>query len=305
MYLASRNSKVKRKIENEDQDEVYYIHEFKRAHLEPEVKSKQLHQPKPSILVKSDEIGYLKPLKPSNLKLFDMCLRFIAENLEHVDTLNGFPEHIGHLLLDECVQISKFDSDKSPNSFRCFKMFTDAYSYCMIDALNLANQSNLLRDLKSIISTCSLTSLDLSNCDLIEFDDLNLILQESLNTLEYLNLSNNKLDANYVKKLTLAQRLNYSNYAKLKRIDLSENFKLKSIDLICNYFEKFPNLNEIYLSKSVDDLINESKLTLFKLCKCNHVNNNNLKTTNTGWIENISIEKLISSKKCVNSSQGK
>ena len=91
----------KRKTES-NSEEIYYIHEFKRAHIEPLFdyrRAKHLkiasHSFKTCQYIHEKESA-LKPTE--SLKLFDMCLRFIASNLEYVDSLVGFPDQIGHLL---------------------------------------------------------------------------------------------------------------------------------------------------------------------------------------------------------------
>jgi hypothetical protein len=90
---------TKRKIEY-DSDEIYYIHEFKRAHIEPLFgfgrSAKHSITKVPPFLKTCDEEAVLKPTE--SLKLFDMCLRFIASNLECVDSLTGLPDQIGQLL---------------------------------------------------------------------------------------------------------------------------------------------------------------------------------------------------------------
>lgn len=298
MYLSNRNNK--RKIDTEDSDDVYYIHEFKRAHLVTSKATKTQQIP----IGNEQQIAVLKPTP--KFKLFDMCLRFIATNLENVETLVEFPSQIGVLLFNECQQINKFNADESIYALKCFKMFTTAYPDYLIESLNLNQQSKLLVEIAPIISVCTINKLDLSDCDLSTQTDFNLVtfLKESAHSLEYLNLSKNKIDETFIKKFTLPQRLNYTMLTRLKVLILSHNYKLKASSII-KHFHRYPKLNEIHLSQLKDDYHTESNTNPYKVCQCNTTTSDLVSITNSGWISNLKLESLISNKMQLNSTQGK
>jgi hypothetical protein len=283
------NYRTKRKIDPET-SEIYYIHENKRIHFDSIKLTNECRNNGTETL---NESGLLKPSNNNNFKLFDMCLTFIATNLEHVDSLIGFPSQIGLLLFKECVKISKF------NSPSCLIKFARAYPDLLIESLNLSSSinDNILQHMSPLITICCLKKLDLSSCNLNELNNFDLIsnLKESSCSLEYLNLANNKLDENFIRKLTIPQRVNSLNFIKLTHLNLSHNYKLKSFQyLIEKYFTRFKSLNEIYFSC----LKNEQQISIekdycsdFKLCKC--LLNNNI-IENNGWISYLTFKSLLS-----------
>ncbi len=289
------NYRTKRKIDPET-SEIYYIHENKRIHFDSI--NKLTNECRNNVTETQNESGVLKPSSKNNFKLFDMCLTFIATNLEHVDSLIGFPSQIGLLLFKECVKINKF------NSPSCLIIFARAYPDLLIESLNLSSSSinnNILQHVSPLITICCLKKLDLSSCNLNELNNFDLIsnLKESSCSLEYLNLANNKLDENFIRKLTIPQRVNSLNFIKLTHLNLSHNYKLKSFQyLIEKYFCRFKSLNEIYFSC----LKNEQQISIkeedycsdFKLCKC--LLNNNI-IENNGWISYLTFESLLSQEK--------
>ena len=286
------NYRSKRKIDHETSEIFYYIHENKRMiHFDSIKLTNECRNNGTETL---NESGLLKPSNNNNFKLFDMCLTFIATNLEHVDSLIGFPSQIGLLLFKECVKISKFSS---PN---CLIKFARAYPDLLIESLNLSSSinNNILQHVSPLISICCLKKLDLSSCNLNELNSFDLIsnLKESSCSLEYLNLANNKLDENFIRKLTIPQRVNSLNFIKLTHLNLSHNYKLKSFQyLIEKYFTRFKSLNEIYFSclKNEQQQISIEKdcCSDFKLCKC--LLNNNI-IENNGWISYLTFKSLLS-----------
>ncbi len=62
--------------------------------------------------------------------------------------------------------------------------------------------------------------------------NLNRMLQNSQQSLEYLDFSDNDLDINFLSKFTISQRLNSTDFDKLECIDLSYNYKLKNLNLL-------------------------------------------------------------------------
>lgn len=239
-----------------------------------------------------------------------MCLRFIASNLECVDSLTGLPDQIGQLLYKECERLEKFNSKEySPDSTqKCLLKFATAYPDSLIESMNLSFKSNqFLFQLKPIISVCFIKRLDLTACNLnqlcngeneSERIDLIEILKESACSLEYLNLSSNKLDENFVKKFTLTQRLGCLNFIRLFCVDLSKNYKLKSIDLNKYFNKKYESLNEIYISrlKTDEKEVNAKNAhESFRLCECKQLDKNQ-SIKNSGWISSLPLEKLTSFK---------
>ncbi len=214
------------------------------------------------------------------------------------------------ILFKECERLEKFNSKEySPDSTqKCLLKFATAYPDSLIESMNLSFKSNqFLFQLKPIISVCFIKRLDLTACNLnqlcngeneSERIDLIEILKESACSLEYLNLSSNKLDENFVKKFTLTQRLGCLNFIRLFCVDLSKNYKLKSIDLNKYFNKKYESLNEIYISrlKTDEKEVNAKNAhESFRLCECKQLDKNQ-SIKNSGWISSLPLEKLTSFK---------
>ena len=312
--ITNTNAAKKRKYEhvhnpqddnesnNEFKNNLFYVYDAKKKRL-----CSNFNIPKQILKIKQDVdsndlVDYvLKPVDNKNIKLFDMCLRFIAENIENVDSLVGFPSQIGELLFNECIRINKFDShlNKSNKTTKSnLNLFADAYPDMLIESINLSNINKFeFLNFQSILSQCLIKNLDISNVKLNEIfqnDELTLcdLLKSSSTSLIYLNLSNNDLDEDFLKKFTLPQRLNYVNFEKLTTIDLSSNNRIQfSQNLIKKYFNKFDSLNEIIITHSLNDTKNfNNKDDVFRICNCIHQQPIGL--SNTGWISKLPIDKL-------------
>jgi hypothetical protein len=277
-YKSNRGEK--RKLSSTDDLDFFYIYDTKRYRLWP-----KLHQSKNT--PESTEFKNFSCTGKTK-KLFDICLRFIANHVEWVESFEKFPSLIAHQIFSECISIGRFDlkNIKNQSAINCIlRLFAQTYPDELASSLNLANNYRLFKMISESINFFSLKTVDLSNCDLnasengIRFIDL---FERSLNSLEVLNLSDNSLDDEFVAKFTLPQRLNLKTFSKLTLIDLSQNRKLTSTCL--NYFYKYPKLNEVVLSfeKAASICKNGAK---FQLCKC--ASNDLYEIKNIGWIKPI------------------
>ena len=235
-------------------------------------------------------------LRPtSGLRLFDMCLMFVGEHVECVEHFKGFPSLIGSIIFNECIKLEKFNAEKSASSLiqTILLRFANDYPNLLINSINLSGQSKeLLLFLKPILAICSIIEINLSDCKLNEikeeFTMLN-VLANSRSKLEYLNLSNNKLDGDFLQKFTVPQRLQTTDFSELTCLDLRENYKLKSLDFL-KYLTKFNKLNQVYLSVPKDETI-DKPFYGFQQCKCNKPLKANI--NKAGWFEKICLDKLI------------
>lgn len=264
----------KRKFDDDDQENDlnhFYVYDSKRRLLKSNL----------NLTNQSNAKSVDSSLKPigSNIRLFDMCLTYVATHMECVDSLVGFPDQIGHLLFAECIRQRKFDATQ-PNAsgdvIRCIDLFANSYEF--MSSLNLSRKSLQIIDLCGrIIRNSKLDHLDLSGTQFIQSKEFNLfaVLESSESSLIALNLSDCNLDEDFVRALTLRQRIEQANFSNLVYLDLSLNYKLIKHwhDRILNYFSKYPHLNTIVFGvyrDDADDLAN--KLTpsssLYKLCKC-------------------------------------
>ena len=121
--------------------------------------------------IKRFETG-LKPTR--SLKLFDMCLEFIATNVEHVDHFRHFPELIGELIFKECARLNKFNSLNYPSEtiLKSLLLFADGYPRSLIESIDLSVKSKeQILQLESVLSICELRRLIMKNTKLNEITD--------------------------------------------------------------------------------------------------------------------------------------
>lgn len=303
--LDSIHQKSNHETIDQNEENFYYIYESKKRNLTSNLRIKPTKFQAES---KEDEtLSFsLKPCSSERIRLFDMCLNFIALHLNLVDSLVGFPSIVGEDLFKECVKCSKFNSEN-----RNLSLFADAYPEYLIKSINLSAKPSIFTSLVPIIEKCFIKQLDISNCNLnmlLTENNLNLseILKNSAEFLEYLNLSSNQLNETFIQKFTLPQRVHLIDFQKLNEINLSKNLELNSGTIFQRYFLKFKNLSKISISCSKASKSDAN--FKFKVCSCSALE---LITLNSGWISNIALDKLDSKldkvkdkNELINSSQG-
>ena len=124
------------------------------------------------------------------------------------------------------------------------------------------------------------------------------ILENSTKSLEELDLSENNIDEDFLKKITIPQRLGYLDFISLTKINLSKNYGVKPFKFL-KYFSKFSKLNQISISVFKDDLkiheLNKDYLEYgYIICKCK--SQGSISIDNIGWISALNINNLISNK---------
>ena len=237
-----------------------------------------------------------------------MNLRYLSCFLNFIST-----QKIGELLFNESVKCGKFDCNSNSTIVikRCLNLLAYAYPHEFIHRLNLRSKDEFLF-LSPIIKKClNITHLDLSSSDLNDIlndSDSNLVdmLKASASQLESLNVSNNNLGDNFVKKFTLPQRLLLVNFAKLTRLNLSHNPDVRLHVEMVNNLKKFPLLNEIIMDKNQLSDLNHQDFYGLNACVCDTDLVNRLQFENSGWISKIKIQSLISNKisTCLDTTEG-
>jgi hypothetical protein len=261
-----------------DSTELYFVYESKRRVLWSNLKFNEIN----------DDYTITKKNTGSNdLKsLFKICLTLIAKNIEYVENFIDFPSQIGHVIFKECVEIGRFSFNETTckKEEQSLKLFAQAYPDLMAKSLNLNSNPILFSYLSNVMRLCCMTFLNLSNCDLMENNlNLNEILKNSMPSLEVLSLSNNNLDHEFVKKLTLSQRLKLSDFSSLRMVDLTGNFKLQPVYL--KYFSNYKNLSEIFLSVDRLKEYKSSNHDEFCICSCGFKDFGEI--INEGWLEKV------------------
>ncbi|XP_062920028.1 leucine-rich repeat-containing protein 42 isoform X2 [Mobula hypostoma] len=183
-------------------------------------------------------------LRYSPKSLFDGVLAFIADNIQHVDSLIGFPEQIAEKLFTAVEARKKF-VDPSTSAKALF-IFSEAYGSLVLQSLCLRERFMLVSEkLKEIQSFRGLKCLDLSSCKLGDDHELlRHLTSESLVSLVLLYLRDNGLSDCGLQRMTAPVRVMRKGLGNLEVLDLSGNPKISGRGLlyVC-CFTKLRSLN--------------------------------------------------------------
>ncbi|KAG9264727.1 leucine-rich repeat-containing protein 42 [Astyanax mexicanus] len=155
--------------------------------------------------------------------LLDISLHFIADHIEHVDSLVGFPEEMAHRLFVAAEEKQKF-SDSS-TSARALQVFSEAYGELMLKSLCLRDRGLLVSErLEEIQVFYQLESLDLYGCRLGDDHDIfRHITSEAFSRLVRLFLGDNCLSDKGLQRLTAPVRVMKKGLENLQQLDISRN----------------------------------------------------------------------------------
>ncbi|XP_043076580.1 leucine-rich repeat-containing protein 42 isoform X2 [Puntigrus tetrazona] len=137
--------------------------------------------------------------------LFDISLQFIADHVEHVDSLVGFPEQMADKLFSAAEERHKFTEPHTAP--RALQVFCEAYGELVLRSLCLRNRNLLISErLEEIRQFQGLESLDLYGCSLVK-----------------LFIGANCLSDAGLQRLTAPVRVMKKGLENLQLLDLSEN----------------------------------------------------------------------------------
>ncbi|XP_020655294.3 leucine-rich repeat-containing protein 42 [Pogona vitticeps] len=191
-------------------------------------------------------------LRYSVKSLFSIVLSYVADNINHVDSLNGFPEQIAEKLFCAANTRQKFAEPRTGLS--ALQKFIDAYGNLVLRTLCLNNCYLLISEkLEEIKSFQGLICLDLSCCKLGDGHDLlQHTTSETLSSLTRLLLKDNCLSDAGLRKMTAPVRVMKRGLENLTVLDLSYNPGITNMGL--RYLLCFKKLN--YLDVSGTDIKN-------------------------------------------------
>ncbi|XP_028667068.2 leucine-rich repeat-containing protein 42 isoform X3 [Erpetoichthys calabaricus] len=176
-------------------------------------------------------------------KLFDISLAFIAEHVQHIDSLIGFPEQVAKKLFFAVEERQKFVDPNVATKALC--LFNEAYGELMLKSLCLRNGYLLLSEkLQEIKSFQGLSCLDLSCCKLgDDHDFLDHLTSDNLTSLLHLSLQDNCLSDRGLRKLTAPVRVMKRGLNNLKVLNLSCNPRISEAGV--GYICCFKKLNSL------------------------------------------------------------
>ncbi|XP_035655216.2 leucine-rich repeat-containing protein 42 isoform X1 [Oncorhynchus keta] len=163
-------------------------------------------------------------LKYTAKSLYDISLLFVAYNINHVDSLEGFPEQVGDRLFAAAEEKQIFsDPDAAP---KALQLFSDAYGDIVLGSLCLRHRFPLLSEkLEEIKTFHSLKCLDLFGCRLGDSHDIfqHLTSDALSSSLVQLSLGGNSLSDQGLQRLTAPVRMMRRGLRHLQILDLSYN----------------------------------------------------------------------------------
>ncbi len=186
----------------------------------------------------------------SVVSLFDLCLTFIAENADAIESLEDFPDQLGKRLWDKCVELEVLLRPGKITS-EVLDLFCTAYPdfvlpQCQLRSLHLLN--NYEDEFKVMFKTVRV--LDLGRCKLGDRHDLLPSLRHFCN-LQYLSLASNSISSAGVRLLSgLADRTS-PRFPKLLHIDLTDNPTITHGAIKRYIMEQIESL--FYVTLSYDD----------------------------------------------------
>lgn len=162
-------------------------------------------------------------LRYSAKSLFTLALDLIADNIQHVDSLLGFPEQVAERLFTAAEARQQFCPPRS--GLIALRKFTEAYGDLMLSSLCLRGKYLLVSEkLEEIKSFHGLRCLDLSCCKLgDEHELLGHLSSPAMDCLGELYLKDNCLSDIGLRKLTAPVRVLQRGLGKLTLLDVSCN----------------------------------------------------------------------------------
>uniref|UniRef100_A0A8B9ZJP3 Leucine-rich repeat-containing protein 42 n=1 Tax=Anas platyrhynchos TaxID=8839 RepID=A0A8B9ZJP3_ANAPL len=185
-------------------------------------------------------------LRYSAKSLFSLVLGYISDNVDHIDSLIGFPEQIAEKLFSAAEARQKFTEPVT--GLRALQKFTEAYGNLVLCSLCLRNRYLLISEkLEEIKSFRDLTCLDLSCCKLgDEHELLEHLTKEALSSVKRLLLKDNALSDAGLRRMTAPVRVLKKGLENLLVLDLSCNPKITDVGI--GYILCFKKLNCLDIS---------------------------------------------------------
>ncbi|XP_056671074.1 leucine-rich repeat-containing protein 42 [Monodelphis domestica] len=185
-------------------------------------------------------------LRYSAKSLFSLALGFISDNVDHIDSLIGFPEQIAEKLFSAAEARHKFTEPGA--GLRALQKFTEAYGRLVLCSLCLRNRYLVISEkLEEIKSFRELSCLDLSCCKLgDEHELLEHLTNEALSSVTQLRLKDNCLSDAGVRRMTAPVRVMRRGLENLALLDLSCNPEITDAGI--GYLFSFRKLNCLDIS---------------------------------------------------------
>ncbi|ESP05707.1 hypothetical protein LOTGIDRAFT_152577 [Lottia gigantea] len=203
----------------------------------------------------------------SPCSLSDICIYYIALNINLVDSLFGFPDIVGIKIFQKTEELGKFKLS-SPESQAALRLFCDSYEGDVLSSLSVCNNHLCLNNYyDQILVFQYLKQLDISGNGIGDDHDI-LHHISNLDRLETLCLRNNGLSDDGIRKLTSPIRMLKKGPLELLHLGLSENSSISSS--VLRYLKCFQFLEILDVSNTsvretrVRETLKSMNLVLYK-----------------------------------------
>ncbi|XP_029635590.1 leucine-rich repeat-containing protein 42 [Octopus sinensis] len=196
--------------------------------------------------------------------LLSLCINFVADNLDLVESFQHFPDLLGKEIFLAAERNEQF-AQPDPTVIQRLELFSKAFSTEFLQSLYLSREHLLVNYLSDdFLLFAGVQSLNLSHCGLS--DDHEILYKLSCFTnLNTLSLQDNALTSRGLQKLTLPLRMFNRGPKLLKALDLSENPELTIHGI--RYLKAYPLLCVLNLSNTAISK-NDTKLQLLSMKVC-------------------------------------
>ncbi|XP_017346653.1 leucine-rich repeat-containing protein 42 [Ictalurus punctatus] len=221
--------------------------------------------------------------------LLDISLLFIAGNIEHVDSLIGFPEQMADKLFAAAEAKQKFVEPST--SVRGLQVFSEAYRELVLKSLCLRDRCLLLSErMEEIRVFHYLETLDLHGCRLGDCHDFfSHLTSEACSRLVKLFLGANDLSDKGLQRLTAPIRVMKRGLENLQHLDLSSNPLTEKGLGYLTCFQKLRELNisdtKVEANASLKSFFRNKMSMVFSASRLQTFTHSACKTD--GWAEEV------------------
>lgn len=181
-------------------------------------------------------------VQQSPIKLFEIVMNFVTDNIDAVEHLGGVPELIGKALFN-CI----LERNSILMTANALKLFVNAYGQAVASSVNLSKCDVDACITKLVIVLPHIVMLDLSYCGIVPGDEIMHHLGNlQLPRLERLSLEYNSLDDHCLRCLTMPTTMFGRGPTSLTELYLAGNQHLTCRGL--RHLRCFPKLRLLRLS---------------------------------------------------------
>ncbi|XP_033123265.1 leucine-rich repeat-containing protein 42-like [Anneissia japonica] len=193
-------------------------------------------------------------------KLLDLCLDFVSQNVQHVESFEYIPDVVGKQIFKRIIQLEKSGKAYCIGT-KSLKLLVSTYGTDLLTSLSLVNQRDVLDKYSEkfdVLLDCDgLVSLDFGNCCLNDEHPILKVIAR-MKRLKNLGLSYNLISRAGIRCLTTPVRMLKDGPVDLASLQLAGNLQIN--DSSIRYLLAFKQLK--FLDVSDNFISNEGVMSL-------------------------------------------